>query len=103
MSAHFFCCSEVLGDFSGEVGFDTISQFSCYDISGEVSGKFRLFCVWTFFATTMVDFAPNGTFLAILVHYGSKVEINVKIDFAPNGTFFATLVHYESKSKIEGG
>jgi hypothetical protein len=37
----------------------------------------------------MVDFAPNEMFFfAILVHYGSKSGILLKIDFAPNKTFF---------------
>jgi hypothetical protein len=30
-------------------------------------------------------------------------EILVRIDFAPDGTFFATLVHYGSKRGIDGG
>jgi hypothetical protein len=61
-----FCFGKVLGEFSGEVGFATIAQFSCYDISGEVPGevssKFSVFKCGLYFATIMVDFAPNETF-----------------------------------------
>jgi hypothetical protein len=57
-----------------------------------------------FFAIISVDFAPNETFFATLVHLWKQewdvFEFLVKIEFASNETFFATLVHYGSKSEI---
>jgi hypothetical protein len=87
----FFLLGKFSGDVADEVGF-LLQYYNLFATRSPVRSPQGL-CVSWVFATIVVGFAPNETFFAILVYYGSKSRILVEIDFVRN-IFFATLIYY---------